>query len=179
MKKFFILFFLIVNYAWADVVFDPYLGLPFGTVTLEDSTKANVNGFGIGGRLYYEFQSFFAGGKLNFHANSSSTPDKSYEKNQLGLLAGISFPFAPIRAWMSFFILDQMNVSEDDKEYKGRGHGFGLGYSPLPLLSLNFEYLSSAYDKVDTPTTVLNLSNEATISTVFVSMSFLFRSDVF
>lgn len=179
MKKLILFFILSFNTAFADVVFDPYLGLPFGNVTLEDNVEVDTTGFGIGGRVYYEFQSFFGGMDLKFHANSSDTPDKTYEKNQLGLVGGVAFPFAPIRIWMNFYFLDRLNVSPDDKEYKGGGHGFGVGFSPLPIMSLNLEYLSSSYDEVETSTADLNLSEEATINTVFLSFSFLFKSDTF
>ena len=173
---FFILF--LSNSLLADVVFDPYIGTPFGTAKLEDQIESDISGLGIGGRVYYEYFNFFGGIDLKLSANNADSPDRDYEQNQLGLLGGVQFPFAPIRVWTSFYFLDVMSVSPSGYDYKGGGYAFGLGFSPLPFMSINMEYKGSTYDEVEKPAGDEMLTNEAELSSLFISLSFLFRSSV-
>lgn len=173
-------FAFLAQVAQAAIVFEPYLGVPLGTADLDSASSTSTSGFGIGGRLYYEKMGFILGTDLKFSAQSSSSPEMSYEQNQLGLMGGLSVPGFPLRLWINFYFLDQMSVSQLDRDYMGGGYSLGLGFSPLPIVALNLEYKSSTYNKYDKGSTEVNIrDDEATFSALLVSLSFPFQSDLF
>lgn len=180
MKKIIILFctFFAFN-SYANLVFSPYLGGHFGNVKLEDNIEGDLSGFGLGGRLTYDYLGFFGGVDLKFSALESDYPAKSYEQNQAGIIGGVAFPFAPIKVWAGFYFLDIMNISQEDSTYYGGAYSFGISLTPLPLFAFNLEYLGHSYSEKKLSNGTENKISDATVNTLYLSLSFNFESKIF
>lgn len=176
-KSLAICLFFICSLAKAEIVFEPYLGVPLGSADIDGSNNT-TSGLALGGRLYYQQLGFFAGTDLKFSGQSSKEPERSYEQNQLGLTGGLALTGLPFRMWVSFFFLDQMSVSQLTRDYSGGGYSLGLSFSPIDIFTINVEYKSSTYDEYETETQKVQLTTDATLNAIFISVGFPFESDL-
>lgn len=153
--------FLGAGVAKADLLLEPYIGYQLmkseltGISGTDDGGKAN--GARIGGRLGYMMPvlnfwvaadaSVVASGK--FEGNVSSN-DGDLSGTDVYVDVGYDFPIL-LRAWLGYGVSNTSKVKFDvggENELSGGTHvKIGVGFTPLPLVSLNVEYITADYEK--------------------------------
>jgi hypothetical protein len=116
-----------------------------------DGDIGTFNGFTFGARAGAEFSELVFGAlDFSYAPSFSFTPEAALaasgtglagnlKSTRLGLTAGILVPALPIRAWIGFNFLDK--ISDDDSTLSGMSFKIGAGVKPIPLLSLNAEFI--------------------------------------
>jgi hypothetical protein len=160
------LLFCVAGQAKADLMIEPYLGYQMEKADLTSGGAdlgGKTNAVNIGGRLGYRMPllHFWFAGDLDliasgkFKGNSVSNGDLS--GTHIYADVGYDFPVL-LRIWMGYGLSNATKA-----EYDGGGGSlelsdgtnlkFGVGFTPLPLISLNIEYLTHDYAKYKTGTT--------------------------
>ena len=138
----------------AAIMIEPYVG--YSTINYSGSlklsgTKADIDsttmsGMTYGGRLGAHFLNVGAG--LDYSQASYNDPSRV---QHIGAYGMVSFFF--FRLWGTYIASSSRTFEDSSNNInntaKGSGFKAGLGWSILPLLSLNFEYLSLHYTKED------------------------------
>jgi hypothetical protein len=165
---------------------EPYVGYGLlGGVTKDDgkgtsTDLGNFTGFGLGARGLVNFAGLFFGGiDLSYYPSFSYSPangrsetssggiDKGTKSFKGGLVAGVALPVIPLRFWLGFNVIDRLSDSSSgttsgvdfttDTTVKGHSFKIGAGYRPIPLLSLNVEYIMASYGESETTTKIPTL----------------------
>lgn len=153
MKKLLCLIFLCSS-AYGSFLFEPYGGTTFSGTLEESNTDALFTGASFGAKLGVQYTYFFAGfdyriGRFSVDAKEDDTTleDDTLNNEQYFLFVGYEFPMW-FRAWGGL-ALGGYASSNDRKFREGNGALVGLGYKGLPWVSVNLEYVTWGYDKVD------------------------------
>ncbi|MCF8058531.1 MAG: hypothetical protein K9K67_04490 [Bacteriovoracaceae bacterium] len=194
-KSFLILFFLSLfvfsSNTKAGVLIEPYLGFSlagsgdttFGTNKYEHSYSSPT----IGGRLGYGMLGFMGGidysmQTFDLESERGSTTNKDgVKKSQLGIFVGYNLPIL-LRVWGTYFLSSSLegddpqtasNLIDSRYEYSsGSGYALGAGFTGLPFVSVNLEYRTLEYDKLEVSGTALSTYNEKTdLSEIMLSVS--------
>jgi hypothetical protein len=167
----FLVFFL-RSPAQASVLFDPYVGLPFGswknqrtTATYDMQVRGITVGIGYGARLAYSLGPIFAGldytqwvlqWKFTKVSNSSLDDgwrDVGAKQTSLGPILGFKTASNSFFLWFTYFAKDDLEHEWDidpnysGSQYKGSGYGVGIGFRFLKTFKLNGEYHVHTFDK--------------------------------
>ncbi len=165
LSKYLLIAFLLLG-SWssqADVKFvaDPYLGWSFGSYNSKAFSSTGgkcttFNGLNPGARLLVKYNDmFFLGPEFSYmpwgqyKINGVGTT-QSGANMKFGLLVGAELQKL-VRFWLGYNFVDRIQFAEGvfEPEYsalfKGSSMKLGVGYSPMPLLSVNLEYIRSSY----------------------------------
>jgi hypothetical protein len=137
--------FFTFKYAQAGILVEPYLGYTISDYEI-GSSSYDANGLIYGARLGYEFPLlWFALDYMMSDQTVELNPDEDGSAKRLGVVAGVTAPLG-IRAWLGYYFSDKFEF-DDGAELEGNGFKLGIGFRLIPMLHLNFEYLSSTYDE--------------------------------
>lgn len=130
--------------ASAGVHLEPYVGYAMPKLTA-GSTEEDLKGVIYGARLGYSIPMFafgaeYMGGSLKDEDGDTGKP------GDIGAFVSVEFPVM-IRAFATYFV--KSKVAFDTGDLEGSGFKAGIGFTPLPLLSVNIEYISGTYDEFD------------------------------
>ena len=143
-------------YAVGGFLIEPYVGYmsakPSGTLdNYGDEKKVfddSMKGVGYGGRLGWGYGNF--GIALDYMAANAKQDDSDNKLTTIGAIAMVSIPF--MRFWAGPIFKAENDYDVDDAPElsgteSGKGFKVGLGFHPLPLLSINLEYLKLKFDE--------------------------------
>lgn len=153
MKKL-LAFFLLTISAYGSITFEPYLGMSTGGEFEEDGIESLFQGPSYGLKFGAQYTYYFIGFDYRlsaFAADSKKSPskfeDRTLNNEQYFLYFGYDFP-APFKLWAGAALGGKASVG--DFEYtEGSGYLLGAAFTGLPIVSINIEWVSWAYDKVD------------------------------
>lgn len=142
---FILMSFFTLKSAQASILVEPYLGY-----TMSDyetgSSSYDANGLVYGARLGYELPLlWFALDYMMSDQTVELSPDEDGSAQRMGVVAGVTVPLG-IRAWLGYYFSDKFEFDEGS-EFEGSGFKVGVGFRLIPMLHMNFEYLSSTYDE--------------------------------
>lgn len=157
--------FLAVKSAQASILVEPYLGYTMSDYETGTSSY-DANGLIYGARLGYELPLlWFALDYMMTDQTVETNPESDGSAQRIGAVAGVTAPLG-IRAWLGYYFSDKFEF-DGGSELEGSGFKLGVGFRLIPLLHMNFEYLSSTYDKSDGA----SISPEREINGFAVSLS--------
>lgn len=152
--------------AKAGVLIEPYLGtlmmseISGDTFTelndLDDdnATEESITGMMYGARLGYGIPGGIMAG-LDYTMASGKLDDYESKLTEYGVFVGFQLPM--IRFWATYMLSSTFTNAGEDEDtedpitldfLKGSGYKVGVGYSPLPMLSINFEMRSITYTEM-------------------------------
>lgn len=131
-----------------------------------DVNTGSLTGFGFGARGLVNFlELFFAGIDVSYYPSfshgepsTSSTYTVSLNGNPKnfkgGLVAGVALPAIPLRFWLGLNVIDKISTSNNSTDFSTSGLSFkvGAGFRPIPLLSINAEFIRSSYGTFENTT---------------------------
>lgn len=130
----------------ADFLIEPYLGYHMGKFET-GGVSEDSKGVTYGGRLGFstliglQFGAEYMAGKWEADFNPKFKGDVS----NLGVFVAYDFPIL-LRVFGSYFFDAEI---KDTNKYEGSAMKLGVGLSPVPLIDINFEYITSTYDKLN------------------------------
>ena len=170
--------FVFGSQALAGFMVEPYLGYETGTfstgssgATNSDTTKGLVPGVRLGFSAPAIFwialdESLESGGKI------SSTPNElDYDRNNLFLDVGADLVL--IRLWGGYGFSNSLSTKSNGATSNFSGGTMlkaGIGFTFLPLVSLNFEYMTGSYGTY--PTSLNSAKETMGVASVSIPMDF-------
>lgn len=130
----------------ADFLIEPYVGYYTGDIK-DSSGKSDMKGMGYGARLGYTSLGFMGG--LDYFTGKwtiDNTPEVDVTPTDIGIFVGFNFPIL-IRAYGEYLLKSELKG--DAGKYEGKGVKLGVGFTPLPLISVNVEYVTHTFDEFD------------------------------
>lgn len=130
--------------AKADLLLEPYMGYYFGKTDPGDKA---TKGYGLGGRVGYSSLGFQVGVDymLGEWVVEQTGSDFEGSLNNLGIFAAYEFPIL-LRVFGTYFFDAEF---KDTAKYEGKAIRLGVGFSPVPLVDVNLEYVTSTYDELN------------------------------
>ena len=177
----------------SGLLLEPYIG--YGMTTTTGTVKSSGakfstenNGLGLGGRLGYMFMGglWLAGDYAMYLETDLKTKEPAGQADQKITASsayvdvGFDLPMIPLRFWAGYAFMDNASIKDTSPttDYSGTGYKVGLGVKPIPMLSINLEYLMHTHNKYKTSGgTDLNVSDvydDYKSSTIFLSVSIPF-----
>lgn len=136
--------------AQADLLLEPYLG--YYTGKSDDGTEeTKFKGMGLGGRVGYQQLGFMVGGEyMTGKWSDNDDPQNDITPSILGVFVGYNFPVL-LRVWGTYGLSVKSKVDDGTttRDLKGDALKLGVGCTILPLVSVNFEYMTSTFDEMD------------------------------
>ncbi len=152
---------------FSGVIIEPTAGYEIGKHQLINVAGvdygAATTGLTIGGRAGYRFAEYFwvaadfqrASGLNSRATNHSTGMTGSLDRTNAYFDFGVDFPFW-LRVWAGYGILARAKVKADPLgtvlRSKGTSWKVGIGVQPWLFLSINAEYFSNNFSKIDHPT---------------------------
>jgi hypothetical protein len=148
--------------AQAAFYIEPYLGYEIGSYQMQNPAFANGNarGFDLGARIGTKILDLLVialdgryGSLVDTSNTTGSVTDGSSTSRALGVTVGVDFPVL-LRVWAGYNFLNQMEYSvAATSNYNGyllsgSSTKIGIGFTPLPLFSLNVEYINYDHNKI-------------------------------
>jgi hypothetical protein len=182
--------FLFVTSAQAKFLIEPYAGYGMSTLTATSKpsgTKISTenNGLGLGARAGYVLPMglWFAADYVTFletdlkYKEPSGLTDGKVSGSAAYIDVGFDVPAIPLRFWAGYAFMDnaQIKGTSSTTDYTGTGYKAGLGFKPIPMMSLNLEYMMHMHDKYKTSSgsegDVSSAYDDYKASTIFLSVS--------
>jgi hypothetical protein len=147
----------------AGLLLEPSIGYEMSVQAGQDPATnidngGKTSGLGFGLRAGYKLPmliwlaadySMMSGGKFSSEVTNM---DGKVDRSNLYLDVGVDFPIL-VRAWVGYGIGNTAKVSPDsggELKFKGGSQiKVGAGFTGFPFVSLNLEYFSNTFDKVD------------------------------
>jgi hypothetical protein len=153
MKSFILSLFVLAGApaAHAGLLLEPYLGYHMGKWEFGSSNQ-DLSGVGYGARVGYQQMGLMVGGDL-FLSNwtDDAKPTKfDWKAQDIAAFIGYNFPVL-VRVYAAYVLDAELKQSGGgaSNKYEGKGLKFGVGFTPLPLISINFELINNTYDEVN------------------------------
>lgn len=152
------------------LLLDPYVGMNVGGTTKFTSGSSAVDydynnaPVSLGGRIGFSKLLFSAG--LDYQLTSDiklKNQTEKYDSSELAIFAGFDLPIL-LRAYAGFIFSADFE-STSNKYDEGSGYKIGVGFTGLPFISINLEYKSVSYDKLNNAT-VATADHNATLLAV-------------
>ena len=115
----------------------------------DQDQDATLSGTSYGARLGYGLPLGLGFGiEYAMGATSSKVDDEttSFTDTNMGAFVSHDFPIL-LRAWLTYYTT--MASKSDDGTSTGNGMKIGIGYTGLPFVSVNVEYVTSAFTESD------------------------------
>jgi hypothetical protein len=133
--------------AFAGIHLEPYLGYAKGDITDSAGDEFNTTGMLYGARLGYSVSMLAFGAEYQAGSMTAETnPDEDAKPSDLGVFVAFDAPVL-VRVFATYFF--QASTKVGDTKLEGTGMKVGLGFTPIPLLSINLEYMTSEWDEAD------------------------------
>lgn len=143
---------LLSGAAHADLLLEPYVGyMPMGKIHYTGASEETLSGVIYGARVGY---SNMLGLQLGVDYSTgalkdSDSPTTEYTPSNLAAFVGWDFPIL-LRVWAGLGLSSKFEAVnsgqtwtiEDGAKYMK----VGVGFTPLPLISLNLEYVTTQHD---------------------------------
>jgi hypothetical protein len=143
----------IANSAQAGLLLEPYLGYTYGQYDAGGGAKWDTNNPVLGARVGYQAVVFMAGVDYSMVMSGKAKgkdgqSDFDFDASQLFAFAGADLPL--IRAWAGYGVQNELkSKGAGAAKLTGSALKVGLGFEPLPIISVNAEYIMSKFDKAD------------------------------
>lgn len=179
---FYMCWMLLGESAHAGILFEPSLGVPFGSWKSERAAtsynleaKGNHLGYGYGVRLAYTWPQFYLGvdyaqwfldWKYNDASNSNADDnwqDAKGTQKTIGPTLGMRSKTGLFWVWFTSYMIDELVLDADLEasrvapQYKGSGYGIGFGLRPYQKFKVNFEYQTHKYTEWTSDGTAITL----------------------
>ncbi len=172
--------------AHAGILIDPYLGYETGQVKYTTVIGAvqgtnDISGTTLGLRLGYKFIIPYVALDYSMSTGKSkpsSGTETDFSQTGLGIVVGASLPF--VSPYIGYGISNESKIKDDgtgngDTTLKGTYIKVGVGTGFIPIVTLNFEYKMSTYDKYSDNGGEVNRSDvfsDLTHNTTMIAVSF-------
>jgi hypothetical protein len=133
--------------AFAGIHLEPYLGYVKGDITDSSGDKVDTTGMLYGARLGYSVSMLAVGAEYQAGSMSTdTTPEGTAKPSDLGIFVALDAPVL-VRVFATYFV--QAKTKTGDTTLEGTGMKVGVGFTPIPLLSINLEYMTSEWDEAN------------------------------
>jgi hypothetical protein len=145
--------------AKADLYLEPYIGYGMGTAEIQQSAGKDshyLTSTVIGGRVGLGLPIVFLGVDYSLGTGTSTVKDNGTgsaaggdaTSTQLFAVVGAHIPL--LRAYAGYGLINDLKLKNSNGEstLKGSAIKLGVGYSGLPFVAINFEMITSTFNKI-------------------------------
>lgn len=166
---------LTAPFSHAGVLIEPFVGYQVGRTQQTGQSDQKYKTTNYGARVGYQKMGLMVGGEYlgGQGTEDNGSPAAKLTTTNLGAFVGYEFPIL-VRVYATYAFdakLDRKIGTSTTSYDGGNAVKLGLGFTPLPLVSVNLEYIKSTYTKIND----VNLGHDLLAGTYGLSLSVPFN----